>query len=76
MDPINPKEEEKYRSSTDESDDDLLSSPSYQDVNITARQPATGAVRDALIDLPTCPPDDVDSNPNIQLPLTPRPTPE
>jgi hypothetical protein len=28
------------------------------------------------MDLTTCPSDDVDPNPGVQLPLTPRPTPE
>jgi len=75
IDPLNPgEEEERYRSSTDESDDELsYSNPVYREVNVIDQEPAQHAARDPLFELPTCP---QDSEPDIQLPPTPRHTPE
>jgi hypothetical protein len=74
MDPLNPAEEEYHSSSssTDESDEELLDNPSYQEVNITARESAPDTTRELPIYLPICEHHEL----NTQFPPTPRQTPE
>jgi hypothetical protein len=74
IDPIDPEEEEEQQGfSTDESDDEPPTS--HNDVDVTTYEPVSGDPNPPT-DLPTCLSDDVDPSPGVQLPLTPRPTPE
>jgi hypothetical protein len=71
MDSLDPEgQEEQQGYSTDESDDEFLTS--HSDVDVTTHEPISGNSNPPM-DLPTCPSDDVD--PSIQFP-TPRPTSE